>query len=272
MYNIIMSNFQRLFKSRLFYSCLLGMVVFSVFIFWLQYDRLFKQEVEIVPLLFSSCSILGFLQALFICLFFGMDFQDGTLRNKIMIGHNRPSIYLANVIVSFVAGLLFLMASLLSMLILVVLFIHPEDISMVSFLIMCLLSVLLTASYTAIFVCILMMSADRTHSVVLSLLFMILTVGGTLYILNTLYEPELTNALVIENGQNIMKLIPNPKYATGMKRAMLTFLRDFLPASQGFSISGLAEGNPICMGGYALFLAILPSVVGMWFFKKKDLK
>lgn len=272
MYNIIMSNFQRLFKSRLFYSCLLGMVVFSVFICYLQYDRLLKKEVEIVPLLFSSCSILGFLEALFISLFFGMDFQDGTLCNKIMIGHNRTSIYLANVIVSFVAGLLFLMASLLSMLTLVILLIHPENISMMSFLLMGLLSVLLTASYAAIFVCILMMSADRTHSVVLSLLFMILTVVGTLYILNTLYEPEFTNALVIENGQNTMKLIPNPKYAAGMKRVILTFLRDFLPASQGFSISGLAEGNPMYMGGYALFLTILPSSAGMWFFKRKDLK
>ncbi|MGY3662454.1 MAG: hypothetical protein ACXAHE_00930 [Roseburia sp. 1XD42-69] len=39
-------------------------------------------------------------------MFLGTDYSDGTIRNKLTVGHTRTNIYLANLIVTFAAGLL----------------------------------------------------------------------------------------------------------------------------------------------------------------------
>ena len=53
---------------------------------------------------------MGLVAAVFISLFVGSEYSDGTIRNKLVVGHSRMRIYLANLIVCSIACVLISLA------------------------------------------------------------------------------------------------------------------------------------------------------------------
>ena len=57
-------------------------------------------------MIFLGGLYLIFAAAVFIGVFVGTEYSDGTLRNKLIIGHSRSSIYISNLIVCTTAGII----------------------------------------------------------------------------------------------------------------------------------------------------------------------
>ena len=63
---------------------------------------------------FEYAAFIGILAAEFISLFIGTEYSDGAIRNKIVVGRSRLSIYFANLITGFAASLLCMAGYMLS--------------------------------------------------------------------------------------------------------------------------------------------------------------
>ena len=92
MRNLLRANFSRLWKSKALWLCAAGAFAFSAaFLLGLRadpeggttLDEAFGQVFPFLPLLYAA----------FLSLFLGVEYQDGTLRNKIIAGHARWKVY-----------------------------------------------------------------------------------------------------------------------------------------------------------------------------------
>ena len=97
MRNLLRANFSRLWKSKALWLCAAGAFAFSAaFLLGLRadpeggttLDEAFGQVFPFLPLLYAA----------FLSLFLGVEYQDGTLRNKIIAGHARWKVYAASLL------------------------------------------------------------------------------------------------------------------------------------------------------------------------------
>lgn len=68
------------------------------------------EEVVLDGCLFEGLPLMGLVSAIFTSLFIGSEYSDGTIRNKLVVGHSRMRIYLANLIVCSIASILISLA------------------------------------------------------------------------------------------------------------------------------------------------------------------
>ena len=99
MRDLVATIFRRMFKNSLFWGGVL-------FMFFVAVVELVSSKIEVLSGGSSASSVLDFLlydgalrlavvMAIFVSVFVGTDYSDGTIRNKIVLGHYRHSIYLA---------------------------------------------------------------------------------------------------------------------------------------------------------------------------------
>lgn len=101
MTNLINACFTRIFRSRLFYLCLVATALLAAAAVFFNTDA--NMSVVLTFPLFAEPMIMG----AFIGLIIYPEFTHGTIRNKIIIGHKRSDIYLAFTICFSAIALLF---------------------------------------------------------------------------------------------------------------------------------------------------------------------
>ncbi len=111
MNKLLRANFTRLRKNKVFWGCIIFMFlnavssVISQYISFKKYggekDLYFHEN-----LAFGQTVAVSVISAIFIGLFIGTEHSNGTLRNKLVIGHSRGAIYFANLAVCIAAAIL----------------------------------------------------------------------------------------------------------------------------------------------------------------------
>ena len=92
MSKLLRSDFRRLFRSKLFYLCLIPTAVVMVFALFnnLHYLEVMENiELPLDNLLFMGTTVIGFPIAIFTSFFVGTEYSDGTMRNKIFLKYLR---------------------------------------------------------------------------------------------------------------------------------------------------------------------------------------
>ena len=94
MNRLLAANFSRLLKSKAFWVCCIYAFVYGIFMQVMNYlTTTASGEVPLIDNLFFSFSIItGILLSAFVSLFLGSEYNDGTIRNKLVNGHTRASI------------------------------------------------------------------------------------------------------------------------------------------------------------------------------------
>ena len=95
MSRLLNAGFSRLKKSKCFRGFMIFMFLFGGYIKIAEFYNQEKYNTSI-PLdsgLFVYVTVIGILLAAFISLFIGTEYNDGTIRNKLVIGHTRSAIY-----------------------------------------------------------------------------------------------------------------------------------------------------------------------------------
>lgn len=115
MANLLAEGLRRLFKGKRFYIVLVVIAAVTAFVPVLSYfladspdergyaDQLFFVFAGQIPMFVSIAA------GMLIC----QDFKNNTIRNKIIIGHSRTNIYLANLIVSLIVMVLYYLTIIL---------------------------------------------------------------------------------------------------------------------------------------------------------------
>lgn len=207
-------------------------------------------------------------------LFVGSDYSNGTLRNKIISGHSRGSIYLSNLIVCTAAGIILCIAYAVPHLSLGFLLNGRFGSSVNTILMYAGLSLAMTTAVEAILVLIAMLCSNKAHTAAGCILtvFVLLFLG--IYITSALNEPEFLPAYTyIENGVTVEEPeTRNPNYVGGKKREVYEFLQDLTSGGQMLQIADMEAEKPSFLALYDGIILILVTGCGLVFFRRRDLK
>lgn len=279
MSKLVRANMIRLWKSKIFWLCMGGMLIYAV-VFMLDAGRktfsvLTGEAYTLEYYYFQFLLYISFFFAVVTSIFLGTEYSDGTMRNKLIVGHTRTNVYLANLIVTFVAGLLIMGVWFIGALAGVPslgFFTFTPDKLVVYFL----FCVLLAASYSAINTFVAMLSSSKTVTVLISLVLTFVLLLSTSLLYNSLEAPETINTLsgITLSGQEplVGEEIPNPRYIGGTTRTIFQMLLEFLPTGQSVKVAYLKIEHPIVMILSSTVVTVGVSALGIVLFRKKDLK
>lgn len=279
MIKLLSANFLRLRKSVLFWGCLILMLLlgagFSLQQVWEQaaYAQ-FGQLSYLDEVLFRHGLLIGIVMAVFVPLFFGTEYSDGALRNKMVVGHSRLSIYFANLITAVAASFTFCAAYILAVLALGVPLLNGIRLAAAQCALFMLGTLALAAAFSALYTFVAMLCARKAASAVACILGVFLLLFAGIYINSRLNAPEfLREYSIAADGQVVEEEPkPNPQYPRGMEREVYQFLYDFLPGCQSIQYGDMSVENPALLAAYSLGILVVSAGAGAALFKRKDLK
>ncbi len=216
----------------------------------------------------------GILMSAFCALFVGAEYSDGTIRNKLIVGHSRRTIYLSNLVLCVAAGVLLCLGYIAAVLAAGFPLLGPLHTPIPLILWYTLCSVVMTTAVTALFTMFAMLCQNKAVTAVtcIFLSYFLLFLG--IYLNSRLEEPEIYPPYeYIQDGQIVTaEAQPNPSYIRGAKRAVYQFFYD-LPGCQVVQLaasidSGAPPRLPLC----SLTVIVLSTGAGTALFRKKDLK
>ncbi len=274
MSKLLSANFIRLKKDKFFWSGLVFMLAAGIFFPVMRYmDMRQTQTINRIDNGFFGCALfIGIVMAVFCSLFIGTEYSEGTIRNKIIIGQKRGTVYLSNFITCSLVSVVMCMAFFIPYLCIGIplLGFFEMDIKIV---LLFAVTVLMTAIvFSSIFTLISMLNNNKAVTAVICILtaFLFLIIGAQLH--KMLSEPETNMALVMtDNGQEYQEL-PNPKFLDGGGRKTVQFFYDFLPGGQVVQCTSLETENLSLLPVYSLVIVVLTTSAGMFFFKKERIK
>jgi hypothetical protein len=218
---------------------------------------------------------VGAVMAIFSGFYIGSDYSDGTIRNKINVGCTRSNIYLANLVVIVITGILFTITHMVASVFVGLPFLGEliwQALAPVGWRLLTGLIVILC--YAAIFTFFAMQDSNKSRSLIISFVLALVIILGGLYVYGSLQEPELTSRMVMQEDGSFLRQegFPNSRYIDGTARTVYTFVNACIPSAQAYNIDRSdGEFDPlavVCMLGVsAAFTA-----GGITGFKKKDIK
>lgn len=279
MNKLLLANFSRMKKDKIFWIEMTFMLCIAVFgnILYSNYNvnnQLLKNTVTLDSGFFIPAMLIGIIASVFCSLFIGTEYSDGTIRNKIIVGHSRTVIYFSNLIVCIIACIL--MCLVFTAIYTIIGYFHLDwfTIELKKLFIFYIATLMLTVSNCAIFTLISMLNHNKAISVVVCILlaFGMLFIGthiSTELAIPKTYEP----AYVTDDGEIVIEqATPNPFYVSGMKRKSYEFINDFFPGGQGYQITNMSAKSPEIFILYSSVILVMTTGAGILIFRKKDLK
>lgn len=279
MSRLLSADFAKLKKNKFFWLCMAGMAVFALFMKIMDYVSM-REYSGSVPsfesLLLIYALVIGFLMAAFVSLFVGTEYSDGTIRNKLIIGHTRVSIYLSNLITCFAAGVMMCLAYLIPALAVSVLLCRSDSTDFRMLLLMILYSFVLTLAFTSLYTLAGMICQNKALTAVITILVICFFSVASIYISAKLNEPETYPEIsALADGRTVTsaRQVPNPGYVRGTQREVYQFLNDFLPTGQSVILTrGDTEASTPLLPVYSACIAVTASGIGIFIFRKQDIK
>ena len=102
MNRLLIANFMRVKKNKLFWALCGVMSLVSLFMI---VNAIVNNDSQIDNAMCMFVIPVEIAAAVFISIFFGTEYGDGTIRNKLVVGHDRRQIYFANSITAAASGL-----------------------------------------------------------------------------------------------------------------------------------------------------------------------
>lgn len=273
MIKLLSAGFARLWKSRLFYLELLISCGFAAISCCTQFRevRNWGAIISIEYAFFNCTPFILFFAAVFAAMFTGSEYSDGTIRNKLIVGHARADVYISEFIVNSAAILIVYLSQLLVAFALGVpmfgFFTTPASV----ILLVIMDAVLMVIALSALFTMLALLISSKSASAVLCLILVCLMFFAGLYLQSSLNEQEIIQGYYLVDGAlELSEPYPNPLYISGAKRQVYQFLFDFLPMGQAIHVADwlFAWYYPL----YSLILIAITTVPGLLLFRRKDIK
>lgn len=198
---------------------------------------------------------IGIVNAIWLHLFIGSDYDEGTIRNKFICGHTRCAIFFSHWLVASSGALVTLLASLSLGVCLSWYFFRSFMLSTADLALALTSCVLLTVAYAAINVALAMNISRKSSSVVCGMIVMI---GMSTF--TSFLEVELSSVLV--SGWTPVTL----------KDHLILLLYDLLPSGQCSQLNAMMFDHLARWPLYSLILIVLVTAAGYLLFRQKDIK
>ena len=275
MRKLITASFSRLWKEKLFWLVFAFMSIGSVCYNWIGYNEINNPQIYVEDILFCMLPVSSFVFALFISMRLGTEFEDHTIRNKLIVGYSRTQVYFSEYLTCMAASIILLAVMLLCSG-LFGLFLSLEflsDWTDIAFLVFgCVLMALV---FSAMFVGISMNVGSKAASLVASIVFLFAILLLASFCINALEEPLMayTNVIIsVEDGVQFGDLVENPAYVDGTQRMIYELIADILPTGQAIQMNNLEFERSARWPAFSLIMLIIATVAGYIPFRKRDIR
>lgn len=284
MNKLISANFARLFKNGAFIFYMIfsgGLSAFMIFMRYVDYhesmdyyDNYLDPEYHTMDnIAFVGLMYMLFAVPVFVGKFVGTEYSDGTIRNKLIVGHKRSNIYLANLIVCTTGTLMGVALHLLINFTLGTALCGFEVLTVSEILKLTLSSIAAFISLTAVMIMISMLMKSKAGASVTTLLLTFIMFFATVSIGSQLSAPEYYDYSFDPTIGETVHNIENPNYLTGTKRKVYQTIYDVMPVSHMYeSDMFLNTENVGKFAGYDGIVLVVTTALGIILFRKKDLK
>ncbi|MCI8407750.1 MAG: ABC transporter permease subunit [Lachnospiraceae bacterium] len=286
MSKLLSAEFARLCKSFLFKFCLVFSAflgIFCVLMLWWDvkcnsalYAKLDITYSNADNLIFAGGLYLIFVISVFISIFVGTEYSDGTIRNKLTIGHTRRNIYLSKFIVCATANILVYLLYIVVVLVLGNFLINGTTMTIIEIISFTMTGITAILALTALLVLLSLSNQNKAIGAVVLLLTTLILFFVALGIGQRLAAPEYyDDSIVIDAETNkpiTIEKQKNPSYLTGTKRKIYEFLNNFLPVAQIYQIAMHFSDNFVLIVIYNCIIIIVTTGTGIVIFQKKNLK
>lgn len=229
---------------------------------------------------FDSAMTLIFASAVFIGMFIGREYSDGTLRNKLVAGHSRGGVYLSNFIVCLCAHIMGLVTALTVTLGLGVP-LMGTGLTVTEILTFIILTVVASTAVISVFLFISMLLSSKAAAVSVLIIGAFAMLIFTVFVDSRLNEREyiIDFQTVTTEGENGIETefvpgeeIKNPYYPTGTERKIYEFLDEFMPTSQLYRTANANSSDLTKSVIYDIILLIAVTEAGVLLFHRKDIR
>ena len=275
MRKLLAASFSRLWKEKIFWFVFLIMSIGSVCFNWIGYNEINNPQIYVEDMIFCMLPMSGFVFALFISMRLGTEFEEHTIRNKLVVGYNRTQIYFAEYITCMVAsiillGIMLLFATVFGLLLSLE---FQSGWMEIVFLLFC--CVLIASVFSAMFVSISMNVGAKATSLVVSIVFLFAILLLASFCINALAEEPMAYSnivITVENGVEFGDLIENPAYVDGTQRTVYELIADILPTGQAIQLNNLEFERAVRWPVFSLIMLVIATVAGYLPFRKRDIR
>lgn len=273
MRNLLCANFLRLRKSALFWGLLAFSAGFGALVAFNYYEMSQTEGIALDGAFFIYPLTAAILTAVFIPLFFGREYSDSAIRNKVAAGHSRPLIYAASLLTATAASLLFCAAHMGAVAAVGIPLVGPLELEAETIFLIILGSLAAMAAFCALFTLVAMNCSRKSRSATACVLGIFLLLLAAVYLRSRLLSPQYLNGSWNAKGEFIPgEPIPNPQYLGGAQRAVFEVLYALLPTSQAVEFASRQAQDPGRTMLYSLAVIVLSTGAGIALFRRKDLK
>ena len=283
---LLRANFFRLIKNKIFWGIIvITLGITSVLLFNTIINNQGETKESIDRLLVMYMYFIGIAMAIFTSLFVGTEYSDGVLRNKIVIGHSRKHIYLADLITSIIVGLCIQLIYMLIVAVIGIPIFGTLQMTIEKFLFVIIDIVFIIITYASIFTCITLLCSDITVSTVSCMILVLIMFIASMALSSTANTMKYRETYIqTENGEIEVHQKLNPDYPGDLKKNVAKTILYCLPTGQTSQIISQISKKPFQITNYmsddelkTVFLysvgvTIVITGVGMYCFKRKDLK
>jgi len=291
MNKLLHAGFSRLWRDRAFWLCMAVSALWSGAIVIIRYreNLQYPQFANLDNILWEFTPMMGLFCAVFVCLFIGVEHSDGTMRNKLAVGHSRWAVYLSNLTVCAAADLLIMLAWVSVTFCLGIPLLGAPEMPVPEILVNLALAALTVVSSTAIFLLVAMLTVNKAASAVACILLSLALIIAGSFFYKSLQEAEMTSPGMMVHGDGTSEWLdpqPNPRYLEGPIRTVYEIIAMVLPTGQQIIINDqylalqwsaffsftLVTIQPWAMALYSVLVTALAAGAGVALFRRKDLK
>lgn len=284
MKKLLSANFARLCAGRVFWLAD-ALMIALVLLICIDHYHYMGRETILDGFFLGYLLIVGFPLSVVSGLYLGTEYGDGTVRNKLIAGHTRGAVYLANLITVFCAALVMSFMFVITACVVGIPLFGPLKSDWQFILIMLGESILTMGALAAIFTLVGHLIRNRAVMAVSTVLLTFFLFFLAVSVEERLKESEFIcmgplqsqDEVVISAGEESeeAEFIPNPSFLTGKKRELYVFFRDFNPFGQALQISNMFAEHPghlWQMPLYSLLIIAAATGVGLCMFGRMDIR
>ena len=216
---------------------------------------------------------IGLFIAIFVSIFVGKEYGQGIIRNKIIVGHSRISIFLSNLIISIVVSLLCEIIYLIIIFLIGIPLYGQMQMSFSQFAIVLLNTALVIISFCSIYNFITMICSEITISIsICIILFVAMFVAQAALGFTANSRKYIEHAFWDNGNKYIISQEPDPNYPGDEKVKQARTLYLSIPQGQAMKIGGNDLTYSAQMAISSIILIGVVNIVGVCIFSKKELK
>ena len=232
-------NLVRLKKNKLFWSLTIAAAAFALALVILL--DFYPDSID--KIMFVYPILIGFMLPAFIGIFFGTEYSDGTIRNKLMIGHSRQNVYLANLLTALVVAFMLLAAYLFPVLLLGIPMLGMPSMSLGTVMVMLLTSAVTIGATCSMHVMISMISSNKAGATVINLVLAFSSIASSI-----------------------------ASDRTGILADICRVVADVLPMGQAVQFVSEISTSLWLLAVYAVAVLAICAAIGMRVFRTKNIK